>query len=190
MADMPFQLLPRPRHILASVLAAGLMLTVASCSHLTPLGPDARPQPHQLRSPIVLQAMSVQNPTPAGGCPAGSTRLSAPVSGSGCYRPLGAPATFTSAAVTPDPAVGPASPSDAPPSLYGLLIALPAADRAELTAVTTQAYDSRGAVDISVAGKTWALPVAQAPLRYGQFTVLLPSKSEALQLQRILTSSG
>ena len=58
------------------------------------------------------------------------------------------------------------------------------------TAVTTQAYDSQGAVDISVAGKTWGLPVAQAPLTYGQFTVVLPSKNEALQLQRILTSSG
>ena len=39
---MPFQLPPRPASVLASVLAAGLMLTVAGCSHLTPLGPDAR----------------------------------------------------------------------------------------------------------------------------------------------------
>src|SRR6185295_17915879 len=68
--DMPFQPPPRPAPVLASVLAAGLMLTAASCSHLTPLGPAA-PQPHHLRSPIVLQAMRVQNPTPAGGCPAG-----------------------------------------------------------------------------------------------------------------------
>jgi hypothetical protein len=187
---MPFQFPPRPLSVLASVLAAGLMLTAVGCSQLTPLGPDTRPQPQRLRSPIVLQAMGVHNPTPAGGCPAGFTKLSAPVSGSGCYRPLGAPVTFDSAAVVPGPTVGPASPSGAPPGLYVLLIALPAADRAELTAVTTQAYDSQGAVDISVAGKTWGLPVAQAPLTYGQFTVALPSKNEALQLQRILTSSG
>jgi hypothetical protein len=192
MADKPmtpFQLLLRPPFIRASMLAAGLMLAVASCSHLTPLGPDTGPRPHQLRSPIDLQAMSVQNPGPAGGCPAGFTKLSAPGQSPGCYRPLGAPVTFTTAAVSPGPTVGPASPSDAPPSAYGLLIALPAADRAQLTAVTTQAYDSQGAVDISVAGKTWALPLTQAPLTHGQFTIMLPSRNDALQLQRLLGSS-
>jgi len=35
---MPFRPPPRLASVLASVLAAGLMLTVASCSHLTPLG--------------------------------------------------------------------------------------------------------------------------------------------------------
>jgi len=74
---MPSQPQPRPASVLASMLTAGLMLTVASCSHLTPLGPDARPQPHHLRSPIILQAMRVQNPTPARGCPAGATARSA-----------------------------------------------------------------------------------------------------------------
>jgi hypothetical protein len=186
--DMPFQLPPRPLFILASMLAAGLMLTVAGCSHLTPLGPDAGPQPHQLRSPIDLQAMRVQNPTPAGGCPAGSAKLSAPGQSPGCYRPLGAPVTITTAAVAPGPTARPASPSDAPPSEYGLLIALPPADRAELTAVTTQAYDSGGAVDISVAGKTLDLATAQAPLTDGQFTIMLPSRNEVLQLQRLLAS--
>jgi hypothetical protein len=188
--DMPFQPSLRPASGLASALAAGLMLTVASCSHLTPLGPAADiPQPHHLRSPLVLQAMRVQNPTPAGGCPAGFAKLSAPGQSPGCYRPLGAPVTITSAAVSPGPTVGPASPPDAPPSAYGLLIALPDADRAELTAVTTQAYDSRGAVGISVAGTTWALPMTLAPITHGQFTIMLPSRNEALQLQRILASS-
>ncbi len=37
--DMPFP--PRPSSVLASMLAAaGLMLTVGSCSHVTPIGPD------------------------------------------------------------------------------------------------------------------------------------------------------
>ena len=128
MTGQAFPPSPRRAPVLASVLATGLMLTAASCSHLTPLGPTP-PQPHHLRSPIVLQAMRVQNPTPAGGCPAGFTKLSAPGQGPGCYRPLGAPVTITSAAVAPGPTVGPASPSDAPPSGYGLLIALPAAER-------------------------------------------------------------
>jgi hypothetical protein len=188
---MPFRPPPRPSSVLASMLAAGLMLSVASCSHLTPLGPAAdMPQLRHLRSPMVLQAMRVQNPTPAGGCPAGFTKLSAPGQSPACYRPLGAPVTITSAAVSLGPTAGPASPPNAPPSAYGLLIALPAADRAELTAVTTQAYDSQGAVDISVAGKTWALPMTLAPITHGQFTIMLPSRNEVLQLQRLLVSSG
>ena len=186
---MPFQPPPRPAPVLASVLAAGLMLTVAGCSHLTPLGPAA-PQPHHLRSPIVLQAMRVQNPTPAGGCPAGFTKLSAPGQGPGCYRPLSAPVTITSAAVSPGPTVGAASPPDAPPPGYGHLIALPAAERAELTAVSSQAYDSRGALGISVAGRTWALPTVMAPFTHGQFEIVLPSRNEMLHLQRILASPG
>jgi len=187
---MPFRTPPRPSSILSGMLAAGLMLTVASCSQVTPLGPDAGPQPHQLRSPISLQAMRVQNLTPAGGCPAGSARLSAPGQNPGCYRPVGAPVTITIAAVAPGPTTSPASPPNAPPSAYGLLIALPAADRAELTAVTTQAYDSQGAVDISVAGRAWGLPMQQAPITHGQFVIMLPSKNEVLQLQRLLVSSG
>lgn len=188
---MPFPPPPRLAAAAASVLAAGLMLTAAGCSHLTPLGPAAALEPHQLRSPIVLQAMSVQNPPLAGGCPAGFTMLSAPSQTlAGCYRPLGAPVTITSAAVGPGPTARPVSPQDAPPSEYGLLITVPAADRAELTAVTTQAYTSQGAVDISVAGKTWGLPMAMAPLTNGSFTIGLPSESEVLQLQRTLTSSG
>lgn len=188
---MPFQPSPRPASVLASAAAAGLMLTAAGCSHITPLGPAGDiPQPHHLRSPIVLQAMRVQNWTPAGGCPAGFAKLSAPGQSPGCYRPLGAPVTITSAAVAPGPTAGPASPSDAPPSEYGLLVAVPAADRAELTAVTTRAYDSQGAVDISVAGKTWALPMALAPFTHGQFTIMLSSRNEMLQLQRTLAPSG
>jgi hypothetical protein len=187
---MPFQPSPRPAPVLASVLAAGLMLTVASCSRLAPLGPAARPAPHQLRSPIVLQAMGVRNPTPAGGCPAGFTRLPAPGQGPGCYRPLGAPVTIASAAVSPGPAAGPASASGAPATAYGLLITLPAANRAELTAVSTRAYDSQGAIGISVAGETWALPMVREPMTTGQFEIVMASRAQLLQLQRLLTSSG
>lgn len=187
---MPFKPRPRGVFVLAGVLAAGLVLTVAGCGHVTPLGPAAEaPQPHQLRSPIVMQAMRVQVPSLAGRCPAGYTTLSAPGQSSGCYRPLGAPVTFTSASVSPGPTSGPPGPNAAPSS-YGLLIGLPAADRAELTAVTTQAYDSRGAVDVSVAGKTWGLPMALAPLTGGRFIISVPSKNDFLQLQRMLAPPG
>ena len=184
---MPFPFLPRPVPVLAGALAAGLVLAVAGCSHITPLGPTA-PQPQQLRTPIDLQAMGVQEFEPSTGqCPAGYTRLSAPGQSAACYRPLGPPVTFTSAAVSPGPTAGPVN---APPTSYGLLIAVPAADRAELTAVTTQASNVQGAVDISVAGKVWGLPLAMAPLTRGVFTIMLPSKNQADQLQGILVPSG
>ena len=151
-----------------------------------------------------MQAVRVRQPTPAGGCPAGFTKLSTPRQSLACTSPLGTPVTFTSAAVLPGPTVQPANPQpvspgpgaqpvsapDGPPSAYGLLIAVPAADRAELTAVTTLAYDAQGAVDVSVAGKSWALPMAMAPLTHSQFTIMLPSKDDVLQLQRILAPSG
>ena len=55
-----------------------------------------------------------------------------------------------------------------------------------MTAVITQAYDSQGAIDISVAGKTWAAPEVIKPFPGRQFQIPLPSKNQALQLQRIL----
>jgi hypothetical protein len=189
---MPFKSPPRPPLVVATVAAVGIALTVASY-HLTPLGPGpatAMPQPRHLVSPIVLQAMRVRNPTPADRCPAGFIKLSAPGQGPGCYRPLGKPVTITSAAASPGPTAGPANPPDAPPSAYGLLIAVPAADQAEVTTVTTQAHDSQGAIDISVAGKIWALPMTLAPITHGQLTIMLPGRNEALQLQQILTSPG
>jgi hypothetical protein len=44
------------------------------------------------------------------------------------------------------------------------MITLPAADVGAATAVVTTAYDSRGGVDFSVAGRTWALPMVFKPL--------------------------
>ena len=69
---MPFRPPPRLPAAAGSVLAAGLVLTVASCSHLTPLGPDpaaTMPQPHHLRSPLVLQDVGTQGPRPVGRLP-------------------------------------------------------------------------------------------------------------------------
>src|ERR1700722_17473 len=71
---------PRPLSVLASALAAaGLMLAVAGCSHVTPLGPGpapvSLPPARDLGSPIVVQVMRSQPPTPAGECPAGSIAL-------------------------------------------------------------------------------------------------------------------
>lgn len=71
---------PRPLSVLASALAAaGLMLAVAACSNITPLGPDPAPANlppvRDLGSPIIMQVMRSQPPTPTGKCPAGSIDL-------------------------------------------------------------------------------------------------------------------
>ena len=62
---MPFQPPPRTSSVLASMrAAAGLMLTVGSCSHVTPMGPhptaSTMPPSRHLGSPIILQVMRSQ----------------------------------------------------------------------------------------------------------------------------------
>ncbi|HEV2373445.1 MAG TPA: hypothetical protein VGS19_14885 [Streptosporangiaceae bacterium] len=195
--DMPLQRPPRPLSLLASVLAAaGTGLTVASCSHITPLGPDPSqrmpPPSHgiaaavpvqavQLRSPFVLEAVRSQPATRAGGCPAGSVALSG---GPGqCYRRLGTLVTVTSASVSPAAPLGP------PPAQYGFVINLPAADQPALRAVTTAAADAHGYLGISVAGRTWLLPRVLQPFT-GHFEITFPSRNQVLQLHRLLSPAG
>jgi hypothetical protein len=77
---MSFQRPPCPRSVLAGALAAaGLVLAVAGCSNVTPLGPDpapaSLPPARDLGSPIIVQVMRSQPPTPNGECPAGSVAL-------------------------------------------------------------------------------------------------------------------
>ena len=77
---MPCQPPRRPLSVLAGALAAaGVMLAVAGCSHVTPLGPDpapvSLPPARDLGSPIIMQMMRSQPPTPTGRCPAGSIAL-------------------------------------------------------------------------------------------------------------------
>ena len=81
---MPYQR-PRLPSALASMLAAvGIVLAIASCTgHITPLGPDqaaTMPQPHHLRSPLILQDIRTQGLAgrvgQPGGCPAGWVTLS------------------------------------------------------------------------------------------------------------------
>jgi hypothetical protein len=128
-----------------------------------------------------------QPPSPAGGCPAGYTTLSAPFSDypevpDACYRDLGQPVTITSAAV----AVSYQPASNQQPAGYGLIFTLPAAEAAALTAITTKAADSRDQVAISTAGKTWGVPFTAEPLTNGQFEIVVQSKNQVLQLQRAL----
>jgi hypothetical protein len=193
---MPFQRAPRPSSVLASVLAAvGLALTVAGCGHITPLGPDSAasmpPQRH-LASPMIVQVMRSRPPGPARGCPAGWITVSLPPGAATmpCYRPVGKPVTITSAAISPVSTYRPAPNHPKAPTSYGFTVAVPAADVAAVTAVIKQAYDSRGAVGISVAGKLWQAPQVLTPFPGQQFQISLLSRKQALQLRRVLTSSG
>ncbi|MFZ0190237.1 MAG: hypothetical protein WAL72_25235 [Streptosporangiaceae bacterium] len=187
---MPFQNPPRPPSVLASVLAAaGIVLAVASCSTITPLGPSgpssvAPPAvpPPPLRSPFILEAVRIQASASAGGCPSGSVALSG---GPGqCYRQLGTPVTITSAYVG-SVVTGT---SRIPPGQYGFWVTLPAADLPALHALTTAAYDAQGFLGISVAGQTWLLPRVRAPFT-GPLEMVLPAKDQVLLLHRLLFPS-
>jgi hypothetical protein len=179
---------PHRPFVLAGVLAAGLVLTVASCSNVAPLGPVAAatmPQPHKLRAPFVLQAMRARPAElPSGGCPAGYVALAGKQGW--CYRKIGTPVTITSAAVSPVTAEKPPQGQQAGPAQYAFTLTLPASDVHALTAVTTTAANVQGALALSVDGRTWVLPEVGAPFTGPQFQVPLPSRSQALQLQRIL----
>ena len=196
---------------LASVLAAaGIVLAVASCTgHITPLGPDpaaTMPQPHQLRSPLILQDMQTQGLVPPpGGCPAGWVTLSGEPGQ--CYRKTGTPVTITSAAVSPVFSFRPPTPpgQQAAPVQYGFSITVSAADVPALAAVLPTAPGPPGTPGtpaaavvtsatpipaISVADRTWILAGYGTRFADREFDVTLPSRNQALQLQRMLATSS
>jgi hypothetical protein len=116
---MPCQRPPRPLSVLASALtAAGVVLAVAGCSNITPLGPDpasvSLPPARDLGSPIIVQVMRSQPPTPTGGCPAGSIALfgsepNVPRAAVASSRPVQV-GTGSTATPTATPTAPPASP--------------------------------------------------------------------------------
>lgn len=174
----------------AGIAAAALALTCAGCSHILPLGP-APPAPRHLASAVSLQLVLSQSPSPADRCPAGYTTLTAPFTDypevpDACYRKLGKPVTFTSAAVTM--AYQPAA--NQQPAQYGLNFTLSAAQAAALTAITTKAFDSRDQMAVSTGGKTWGVFMTAGPFSNGQFGIMVQSENQALQLQRTLIPPG
>lgn len=181
----------------AGIALAGLVLAVAGCSQVLPLGPApaATPAPRHLASAIVMQPGLSQSGASPSGCPAGSIALSGPgipiITAVGnstgtpddlCFRLLGKAVTFTSAGVTMSQR--PATSRE--PALYALRITLPPAEAAALTSITTKVAGTQDQLAIIVAGKTWGMPITLRPLTNGQFTILEQSRDQALQLQRIL----
>jgi hypothetical protein len=172
----------------AGIALAAAALTVVGCSQALPLGPTPAAQ-HHLASAIVLQIVLSQPSSPAGSCPAGSARLPRAAEefpGSGqCYRRIGKPLTITSATVTyvQQPAM------NQQPANYGLMITVPAADKAALMAITTKAYHSHDSLAIIAVGQTWGVPNVAGPFT-GRFEIPAQSANQALQLQRTLIPSA
>jgi hypothetical protein len=167
----------------AAIALAAAVLPVAGCGSALPLGPTQKPAPvpSQLASVIAIQPALIKQKAPAAACPAGYTRI--PLLGSvyprnltSCNRLTGSPVTITSAAIT----------MDWQPNVYVISITLPAADTAALTTMVTTADEARSDLAVNVAGKTWILPADLQLAQNGQFEILAPTKSQALQFQRIL----
>jgi hypothetical protein len=222
---MPFQRPPRPLSVLASTLAAaGLMLVVAACSNITSLGPNPAsvnlPPARDLGSPIIMQVMRGQPPTPTGKCPAGSIDLfgldpNVPRAATSAQPVQGSTATPTPAATPTTPpalpvgvacylpvgrpvtitsaAVSPVTThrNQPGPARYVFVVAFPTADVTALTALIRQAYDEGDAVGMSVAGKLWQAP--QPRRRYRALRaeqINLLSRAQAFQLYRLLVPSS
>jgi hypothetical protein len=130
---------PRPLSVLASALAAaGLVLAGAGCSHITPLGPDPAPvnlpPARDLGSPIIMQIMRSQAPTPTGRCPAGSVTLfgsdpNVPLARTG-VAPAGPAQPVQGSTPTPPPTPTPTT-LPAPPA--GVACYLPVGTRVTIT---------------------------------------------------------
>jgi hypothetical protein len=89
------------------------------------------------------------------------------------------------------------------PVQYVFWITVPAADAPALTAVTTAvtgpqrpspgppiASAAASGLIISLAGRTWVLAGFATRFTGREFEVALPSRNQAVQLQRILAASG
>jgi hypothetical protein len=85
------------------------------------------------------------------------------------------------------PASAPGQPAQ--PS-YGLTVSVTTAQIAAVTALITQAYDSRDALGISVGGTLWQAPLVEQPFSGQQLHIAFSSKDQALQLYRTLIPSS
>ena len=187
-----------------SIALAGLVLTVAGCSQALPLGPAPAPLPvpSQLASAIVLQPGLSDPGASVSKCPAGSVALSGPGAINGAPaaagpvsppapRPACASRRWASRSRSPTAGVAVAeqparSQPVQQPASWVVRINLPTAEAAELAAVTTKLAGTQDQLAIIIAGQTWAMPLTMQPLTGGEFAFSAESKSQALQVQRLL----
>jgi hypothetical protein len=175
---MAFRRPSRALHILASALAAtGTILAVASCSHITPLGPDpgyvSLPPQRHLGSPITVQVMRSRPPTAPGACPAGWLELFLPVnllphtSPAGA-RPIGSPSRVPQPSGQPSASVLPAT----TPAPHTLILGLPCYQPVGKPVTITSAAVSSVVADPVPPGQP------KGPTPYG-FTVGVPAPDVA-----------
>ncbi len=167
---MPFQCQSRPLSVLAGALAAaGLVLAVTGCSHVTPLGQDPPPvnlpPARDLGSPIIMQIMRRQAPTPMGRCPAGSIALfgSEPNVPRTAVAPAlpAQPVQGSTATPTPTPAATPAT-HTAPPA--GVACYLPAGTPVTITSAAVSSVTTyRNQPGPATYGFAVAFPTADVP---------------------------
>jgi hypothetical protein len=178
------------RSAAASAAIAVSVLAAAGCTGDRPMSEvsaGSTPQIRPLRSAIVLEQVvsQLRIPPPPGKagrfkCRPGFAVLPGPGANPAlCYKQIGKPVTFTSAAVVQI--------QDLPPR-WSLAIELPPGERAALAAVSTRAVGHQLA--IIVAGKAWAVPLVQTPLPDGTFEIPGLTRTQADLLQRTLTQSG
>ena len=131
-------------------------------------------------------SVALSGPGAINAAPGGSSPVSSPSTPTGvCFRLLGKPVTFTSAGVAVAEQLAGSQPVQHPAS-WVVRINLPAAEAAELTAVTTKLAGTQDQLAIIIAGQTWAMPQTLQPLTGGEFAFGTASKSQALQVQRLL----
>ena len=194
----------RRRGSLPALAIAGVVLAVAGCSSALPLGPAPAPAPapSHLASAIVMQpgvsdlqasvskcpvgSVALSGPGATDGGPGGTSPVSSPSTPSGvCFRLLGRPVTFTTAGVDVYEQPGGSQPVQHPAS-WEVRVYLPAAEAAELGAVTTKLAGTQNQLAIIIGGQTWDMPVTLQPLTSGEFAIGADSETQALQIQRLL----
>jgi hypothetical protein len=181
---MPLQCPPRPLSVLASALAAAsLVLAVGGCSSIAPLGQDPPPvnlpSARDLGSPISMQIMRSQPPSPTGKCPAGSIALFGSEPNVPRSVSIGHAVHFritkrTTASLTPVPAARPAAP---PARTAGLACYRPVGKPVSITSAAVSAVTT----ERNQPGAPWYV-----------FVVAFPTADEAAltELVRQAYSSG
>jgi len=134
--------------------------------------------------------MDSHPPAATDGCPAGLVEVFLPPGAAPmpCYSPVGSPVTITSAAISPVSTFRQTPPpgQQAPPASYGFMVGVPAAQVSAVAALVTQAYNSRGALGVTVDGKLWQVAQVAQPFSGQQLQIALLSRNQALQLYRLL----
>ena len=185
---------PPPRHLGSPIVLRAVLSRPFTAAGGCPAGfsllslpaPEASGCSRPLGAPVTLTSAAIAAPVASAASPPNGQPGASPPPGQLAPAQPGQPAPQGQPGQPPPGQPG----SQAAPGVYPITVAVPAADVAAVTAVITQAYDSHGAIAISVAGKTWAaVPVVQ-PFPGRQFQIMLPSMSTSLQLQRILVPSG